>query len=51
MMADTKTCATCRWWASDPYVWVCCNGDSPNRADFTGPEDSCEAWEGAADRE
>ena len=40
----TKCCATCRWY--EDYQGVCCNGDSPNRADFTGNEDCCECWEG-----
>ena len=39
----TKTCSTCRWYAS--FEGVCCNGDSEYRADFTEPEDSCECWE------
>lgn len=38
-----NTCATCRWW--DYQVFVCCNGDSEHRADFTDPEDGCECWE------
>lgn len=38
-----KTCRTCDWYA--PYEGVCCNGDSPNRADFTGPDDTCPCWE------
>ena len=38
------TCSTCRWY--EDYQGVCFNGDSPNRADFTEPEDGCEEWEG-----
>ena len=38
-----KRCATCRWY--EDYQGVCCNGDSPNRADFTDPKDGCECWE------
>ena len=40
----TKCCATCAWY--EDYQGVCFNGDSPNCADFTGPEDVCEEWEG-----
>ena len=40
-----KTCSTCDWWASDPMVWVCLNGDSEHCADFTGPDDTCPCWE------
>ena len=43
-MPTTKTCATCDWY--EPYNGVCCNGDSPHRADFTDPEDGCDKWEG-----
>ena len=39
-----EECSTCRWY--EDYQGVCCNGDSPNRADFTEPEDCCECWEG-----
>ena len=39
-----KTCATCDWY--EDYQGVCFNGDSPNCADFTDPEDCCEEWEG-----
>lgn len=39
-----RTCSACRWYAE--FEGVCCNGDSENRADFTGPEDGCEEWEG-----
>lgn len=40
----TKCCATCAWY--EDYQGVCFNGDSPNCADFTEPEDCCEEWEG-----
>lgn len=40
----TKRCATCRWY--EDFQGVCCNGDSPYCADFTGNEDCCECWEG-----
>lgn len=39
-----ECCATCDWY--EDYQGVCFNGDSPNCADFTGPEDVCEEWEG-----
>ena len=42
-----NTCDTCQWWDDG----VCCNGDSPNRADFTDPEDCCECWEGRGEDE
>ena len=38
-----KTCCTCRW--HDSFSWVCCNGCSENRADFTDPEWTCQVWE------
>ena len=40
----TKTCSTCRWY--EDFQGVCFNGDSPNCADFTDPEDGCECWVG-----
>ena len=40
MMEPERTCCTCRW--HEGYTWVCFNGNSPNRADFTDPEDTCE---------
>lgn len=43
MMEPERTCCTCRW--HEGYTWVCFNGNSPNRADFTDPEDTCECWE------
>lgn len=39
-----KTCGTCRWY--EDFQGVCFNGDSPNCADFTDPEDGCECWGG-----
>ena len=44
MNGCTKTCATCAWY--EDFQDVCFNGDSPYCADFTGPEDCCEEWEG-----
>lgn len=36
-------CCTCAW--HDGYTWVCFNGNSEYRADFTDPENTCPAWE------
>ena len=36
-------CSTCRWY--EDFQGVCFNGDSPNCADFTEPDDRCECWE------
>jgi len=41
-----KVCGTCRWHKWEGMDWVCVNGDSEYRADFTGYEDSCGEWEG-----
>ena len=38
-----KECSTCEW--HDGYTWVCFNGNSEYRADFTDPENTCPAWE------
>lgn len=38
-----KTCATCAWY--EDYQGVCFNGNSPNCADFTEPEQRCREWE------
>lgn len=38
-----KECSTCAW--HDGYTWVCFNGNSEYRADFTDPENTCPAWE------
>lgn len=38
----TKCCATCAWY--EDYQGVCCNGDSPHRADFMSADQSCEFW-------
>lgn len=43
MTRKPNECRTCKWWES--YSWACCNGDSPDCADFTQPEHSCKAWE------
>ena len=42
-MNEDKTCSTCCW--HDRFSWVCFNGMSERRADFTDPEDSCQWWE------
>lgn len=39
----TKCCATCAWY--EDYQGVCFNGNSPNCADFTEPEQRCREWE------
>ena len=39
-----RRCKTCKWY--EEFMGVCCNGDSLHRADFRGPEDCCEEWEG-----
>lgn len=38
-----NTCATCVWY--EDFQGVCFNGDSPNCADFTEPEQRCREWE------
>lgn len=48
-MKSEKTCSTCRW--SVPSDWYraaesCHNRESPNWAQFTIQEDTCEVWEG-----
>lgn len=44
-----KECFTCAW--HDNFSWVCFNGNSEHRADFTDPEDSCPAWEERKDED
>ena len=39
----TKCCATCAWY--EDFQGVCCNGDSPHRADFIEPDQRCREWE------
>lgn len=41
--AMTKCCATCAWY--EEFQGVCCNGDSPHRADFIEPDQRCREWE------
>lgn len=38
-----NACCTCRW--HEGYTWICFNGESPNCADMTDPENTCECWE------
>lgn len=38
-----KSCSTCKW--HDGFSWVCYNGLSECRADFTDPDDVCKEWE------
>lgn len=38
----TKCCATCAWY--EDFQGVCCNGDSPHRADFMSADQGCEFW-------
>ena len=42
-MEYERTCCTCRW--HEGYTWICFNGESPNCANMTDPEDTCECWE------
>ena len=47
-MEKKRVCDTCKW-LSDPYVSVCCNGNSEHRADFMSGDDTCEHWEAMED--
>ena len=38
-----KSCSNCKW--HDRFSWVCYNGLSECRADFTDPDDVCKEWE------
>lgn len=40
--AMEKNCSTCAW--HDSFSWVCFNGLSEHRADFTDPENTCQEW-------
>lgn len=43
-MADGwKICGSCEW--HDDFSWVCCNGDSEYRAEFTNDSFTCDEWE------
>lgn len=43
MELPQKRCETCAF--HDSYTWVCFNGESYRRADFTMATDTCSAWE------
>lgn len=43
-MTNCNGCGNCRWY--EDFQGVCFNGSSPNCADFTSPEDTCNEWEG-----
>lgn len=38
-----RHCGNCKW--HETFSWVCCNGDSEWRADFTRSDFVCEHWE------
>ena len=42
MIAD-RTCRTCAW--HDGFSWVCFNGESEHRADFTLDDQTCPYWQ------
>lgn len=42
-MAKYYTCQNCEW--HDDFSWVCCNGLSVCRGDFTDNNNSCSEWE------
>lgn len=42
-MEPRYCCYTCKWY--EDFQGVCCNGDSPNCADFMDAYDNCEEWE------
>lgn len=41
-LKDRKCCKTCAY--HDDWTWVCFNGDSENRADFTQEDFVCSCW-------
>ena len=45
---DKKCCRTCKW--HDDFSWVCFNGESEKRADFTNNDDCCIEWESREDK-
>lgn len=47
MQITEQCCASCKW--HDDFSWVCFNGDSPDRADFTDDAHSCTEWEAKED--
>ena len=38
-----QTCKTCAW--HDGFSWVCFNGESEHRADFTLDDQTCPCWQ------
>jgi hypothetical protein len=42
MEHSEENCSTCAW--HDSFSWVCFNGLSEHRADFTDPENTCPEW-------
>ena len=44
-----KNCSTCAW--HDNFSWVCFDGLSEHRADFTDPENTCHEWKERKDED
>lgn len=42
---NDKFCVFCGWY--ELFNGVCCNGESPNRAEFMDEFDSCDKWKEA----
>lgn len=42
MEHSEENCSTCAW--HDSFLWVCFNGLSEHRADYTDPENTCKEW-------
>lgn len=42
MEHSEENCSTCAW--HDSFSWICFNGLSEHRADFTDPENTCQEW-------
>ena len=45
MGEDEKCCGNCRWM--EPFIEVCCNGDSESYCDSVSQDDVCDGWEPA----
>ena len=43
-----QVCEFCKW--HDDFSWVCFNGESEKRADFTNNDDCCIEWESREDK-
>jgi len=43
MHLDERSCKSCKW--HDDFSWVCFNGNSEYRADFTDDKQACAEWE------